>query len=252
MRLPFGTEGRDVGPSSGRLARDFSVLCSARCSGEVSGAFVEDDGAAHPGGTAAPAVWVEIEAVLALNWTWALPVDVVHLLFEFGEACMLGQFANYQFPHATQWEALTACWWLRGALAGGRFPRPLTDKFLTSSSSLCQRHSDCAKAALPHFSQNHQVYSVQAVALSPRNDAKCRTSLEWKRKCREAPDTLAADGDELQKFQYQQVDLTFAAATHAPALHVPAFPVGIDALWEAENPIVWNKQEHTSEEPELV
>jgi len=33
---------------------------------------------------------------------------------------------------------------------------------------------------------------------------------------------------------------------------VPAFPAGVDARRETENRMVWNEQEHASEERELV
>jgi hypothetical protein len=33
---------------------------------------------------------------------------------------------------------------------------------------------------------------------------------------------------------------------------VPAFPAGVNTRWETEHRMVWNEQQHTSEERELV
>ena len=41
-------------------------------------------------------------------------------------------------------------------------------------------------------------------------------------------------------------------ATRAGALSVAASPAGDHAYWETENRMVWNEQQHTSEERELV
>jgi hypothetical protein len=43
-----------------------------------------------------------------------------------------------------------------------------------------------------------------------------------------------------------------AVASYAAALPVPSFPTGVDVHWETEHRMVWNEQQHTSEERELV
>jgi len=43
-----------------------------------------------------------------------------------------------------------------------------------------------------------------------------------------------------------------AVASYAAALPVPSFPAGADVHWETEHRMVWNEQQHTSEERELV
>jgi hypothetical protein len=43
-----------------------------------------------------------------------------------------------------------------------------------------------------------------------------------------------------------------AGAIHAEVLPVAAFPAGSELHWETENRIVWNEQQHTSQECELV
>jgi hypothetical protein len=43
-----------------------------------------------------------------------------------------------------------------------------------------------------------------------------------------------------------------AVATQEAVLAVPVFPAGVDAHWETQNRTVWNEQERTSEERELV
>lgn len=42
------------------------------------------------------------------------------------------------------------------------------------------------------------------------------------------------------------------AASHAEALPLPVFPVGVDTHWETERRVVWNEQQLRSEERELV
>lgn len=43
-----------------------------------------------------------------------------------------------------------------------------------------------------------------------------------------------------------------AVATYAAVLPVPGFPRGTRTRWETQYRMVWNHQEHTSEERELV
>jgi hypothetical protein len=43
-----------------------------------------------------------------------------------------------------------------------------------------------------------------------------------------------------------------ASTIHAEALLGATFPAGIDTHWETENREMWNEQERTSEERELV
>src|SRR5260370_40211674 len=45
------------------------------------------------------------------------------------------------------------------------FPPVVSDKLLTLESNVCQRRFGCAKAGVLHFCRDHQVYSLQAVAL---------------------------------------------------------------------------------------
>ena len=43
-----------------------------------------------------------------------------------------------------------------------------------------------------------------------------------------------------------------AAASYVAALPVPPFPAGVDVHWATENRMVWNEQQHASEERQLV
>jgi hypothetical protein len=43
-----------------------------------------------------------------------------------------------------------------------------------------------------------------------------------------------------------------AAASYAATIFVLPFPTGVDVHWETEQRVVWNEQQHVSEERELV
>jgi hypothetical protein len=43
-----------------------------------------------------------------------------------------------------------------------------------------------------------------------------------------------------------------ASAIHTEAFPVLVFPEGVDVRWETENRMVWNEQQNTREERELV
>lgn len=58
--------------------------------------------------------------------------------------------------------------------------------------------------------------------------------------------------DDFRKFQHRQIEEMFAGITHAQALPVAALPAGTQARWETENRAVWNEQQHSCEERELV
>ena len=103
-----------------------------------------------------------------------------------------------------------------------------------------------------HSDQDDQVYSVQAAALTGLDLRVRRDSRKWKPECTEALRTLVAGDDDLQKFQRRQVELMSASAIHAEAFPVPVFPEGVDVHWETENRMVWNEQQNTREERELV
>ena len=56
----------------------------------------------------------------------------------------------------------------------------------------------------------------------------------------------------LETFKPQQVVPMSASTIHAEALLGVPFPSGIDTHWETENRTIWNEQERTNEECELV
>ena len=43
-----------------------------------------------------------------------------------------------------------------------------------------------------------------------------------------------------------------AAASSSTILPISGFPTGVDVHWETQRRVVWNGQEHTSEEHELA
>jgi hypothetical protein len=43
-----------------------------------------------------------------------------------------------------------------------------------------------------------------------------------------------------------------AAASSSSILPISGFPAGVDVHWETQRRVVWNEQEHTREEHELV
>jgi hypothetical protein len=43
-----------------------------------------------------------------------------------------------------------------------------------------------------------------------------------------------------------------AVASSSAILPIPGFPAGVDVHWETQRRVVWNEQEHTREEHELV
>lgn len=85
-----------------------------------------------------------------------------------------------------------------------------------------------------------------------RNCRDCANAFNWKAECNEPLESLARNFAGRVNFQNQQVDLMSAMATSTTFLSIPAFPVGVDVRWETENRMVWNEQEHASEERELV
>jgi len=44
----------------------------------------------------------------------------------------------------------------------------------------------------------------------------------------------------------------FVIANSSAILRIPGFPAGVDMHWETQRRVVWNEQEHTREEHELV
>jgi hypothetical protein len=44
----------------------------------------------------------------------------------------------------------------------------------------------------------------------------------------------------------------YAVASSSAILPISGFPAGVDAHWETQRRVVWNEQEHTREEYELV
>jgi len=43
-----------------------------------------------------------------------------------------------------------------------------------------------------------------------------------------------------------------AAASSSTIVPISGFPIGVDVHWETQRRVVWNEQEHTREEHELV
>src|SRR5216684_2097114 len=84
------------------------------------GAFVEDRGAAHPGGTAAPAALAKFEQVVALNWTWTLLAGGGASRFPIRVGPQAFGNREPAIPHVTQREALRDCWRRQRARAKGR------------------------------------------------------------------------------------------------------------------------------------
>lgn len=44
----------------------------------------------------------------------------------------------------------------------------------------------------------------------------------------------------------------FATGSYVEPLRAPPFPAAIDVHWETENRMLWNEQQHTNEQRELV
>jgi hypothetical protein len=44
----------------------------------------------------------------------------------------------------------------------------------------------------------------------------------------------------------------YAVASSSAILPISGFPAGVDVHWETQRRVVWNEQEHTGEEYELV
>jgi len=57
---------------------------------------------------------------------------------------------------------------------------------------------------------------------------------------------------ETEMQRSSRAELMDPGTTHSEALSVAAAPAGDRAYWETENRMVWNEQQHTAEERELV
>jgi hypothetical protein len=95
-------------------------------------------------------------------------VGVVHASFQFqrGAGMAHAGTSDCRMPRCGKYLRL-----LGGLKSGGKKSSPAGggDRFSTLLSTGCQRHSRRAKAAALRFVQSHQVYSAQAVALTPLN-----------------------------------------------------------------------------------
>jgi hypothetical protein len=64
--------------------------------------------------------------------------------------------------------------------------------------------------------------------------------------------TPVKTSNERVKFWKEQVEPMSAAASSSAILPILGFPTGVDVHWETQRRVVWNEQEHTREEYELV
>jgi len=93
---------------------------------------------------------------------------------------------------------------------------------------------------------------MQAVfALVRRPRFMAGDSVEWNPECKEMSGTSVINV-ELWKFQLGRLKMTYATASHAPAIHVAVLPTRVDVHWETQHRLVWNEQEYAAEEQELI
>ncbi len=64
--------------------------------------------------------------------------------------------------------------------------------------------------------------------------------------------TLAKASNERVKFKNEQLEPMSVPESSAAILPISGFPAGVDVHWETQRRVVWNEQELTREEHELV
>src|SRR6266566_2176720 len=84
------------------------------------GASVEDRGAAHPGGTAAPAPLAKFEQVAALNWSWTLLDGGNASRFPVRGIPRALRSREPAIPHVTHRKPLRGCWRSSSAITKAR------------------------------------------------------------------------------------------------------------------------------------